>query len=334
MITLEYTYICRKFHTYLNKLKIKLDKENSQYKSIEEKKRYLDSIAPKIYNDIDSYLSKMWDIAQPHILNNQEAYQKYKQFTRDLLLDQLFNIGPLNKRIHDKPLGYDGDYLVVHYFYLNDYLGGNLFEMLINRYTSSIPASQAHINRESYFNEYLNNMSSDEPLCILSLGCGPAKEIIELLKEKHIKAKIYLNDMESEAIEFVKNQLDQYLNPDISITYLHMNILSLVKNLKRLNLPKFDLIYSFGLFDYLNDKIAKLVINSMYNYLNNDGIFLITNVEKNIPNKINIEFLCDWKLIYRGQEQLIGLSDGAGYSKKHTFFDEKTKANIYLHLQK
>src|SRR5215467_12985251 len=57
------------------------------------------------------------------------------------------------------------------------------------------------------------------------------------------------------------------------------NVVELLKDAK--SLPKFDLIVAGGLFDYLEDRVARFVIKSAYYCLRPGGRFFFTNIGRN-----------------------------------------------------
>jgi extracellular factor (EF) 3-hydroxypalmitic acid methyl ester biosynthesis protein len=63
----------------------------------------------------------------------------------------------------------------------------------------------------------------------------------------------------------------------------------------------FDLIYSAGLYDYLDDDTAKRLTTSMFEALRPGGTLLVANFAPELLDIGYMEAVMDWKLIYRDE---------------------------------
>lgn len=70
----------------------------------------------------------------------------------------------------------------------------------------------------------------------------------------------------------------------------------------------FDLIYSTGLYDYLDDRLASKLTERLYRMLNPDGRLIVANFLPGIEGAGYMEAFMDWKLIYRTREQMLSLA--------------------------
>ena len=73
-------------------------------------------------------------------------------------------------------------------------------------------------------------------------------------------------------------------------------------------LGKRDLIYSAGLFDYLNPRSFKALITSLYEALAPGGQLLVGNVATHNPTRWFMEYCLDWFLIHRSGAELLALA--------------------------
>ena len=69
----------------------------------------------------------------------------------------------------------------------------------------------------------------------------------------------------------------------------------------------FDLIYTTGLYDYLDDRVASKLTQRMFEMLNPGGRLVVANFVPDIWCSAYMEAFLDWKLIYRSAEQMLGL---------------------------
>jgi extracellular factor (EF) 3-hydroxypalmitic acid methyl ester biosynthesis protein len=94
------------------------------------------------------------------------------------------------------------------------------------------------------------------------------------------------------------------------------------------------LIYCAGIFDYLSDRICKRLMNIFYSMLDPGGLLIGTNVDASNPSRNGMEYLLEWHLIYRNEEQLKALiPDQAPAGSAHIRSDE-TGVNLYIEVRK
>jgi len=67
---------------------------------------------------------------------------------------------------------------------------------------------------------------------------------------------------------------------------------------------RYDVIWSAGLFDYLDDDIARLLVRHLFSMLARTGVLVIANFLPDIPDVGYMELFMDWWLNYRSQEEL------------------------------
>jgi hypothetical protein len=64
------------------------------------------------------------------------------------------------------------------------------------------------------------------------------------------------------------------------------------------------LIYSTGLYDYLDDRIATKLTHRLFDMLNPNGRLVVANFVPNLACSAYMEAMLDWKLIYRDVKQV------------------------------
>ena len=92
---------------------------------------------------------------------------------------------------------------------------------------------------------------------------------------------------------------------------------------------RFDFIYSTGLYDYLDDRIATKLTSRLFDMLNPGGRLLVANFLPDIWGAGYMESFMDWKLIYRSAEEMEALCaniEDAQISLRRTFIERH--ANI------
>ena len=98
--------------------------------------------------------------------------------------------------------------------------------------------------------------------------------------------------MDMESLAFVANEYGSR-----GITTLNDSILSFYKNKQQIG--SFDFICALGLYDYLNNKMAKRLNANLFARLNPGGELVVANFQSGILDMGYMESYMAWELIYR-----------------------------------
>jgi calcineurin-like phosphoesterase family protein len=254
-------------------------------------------------------------------LNHQHFYQK--------ALGSFILEAEINKYIYQKPLGYSGDYVTMNYIYNyqeNYFLGRSTFEKLINNFTCSIPISKSNIKRKDYLKLMIKDtLKEKKQPKITSIGCGPAREIVELIKENQMvnMPTFFCLDFEQKALNFISDQLRFLNNKEINIKLEKINILQILKDsLLFEKIKNQDLIYVFGVYDYFKETIAKRLTGILINLLNESGKLIVCNADdENKSLTSYYEMLGGWYLIYRKKSKILNWFNSRKTSLEMKFED-------------
>jgi len=94
-------------------------------------------------------------------------------------------------------------------------------------------------------------------------------------------------------------------------------------------------VYSAGLFDYLNEKLAAKLIQKLYSNVAEGGMLLVPNFAKGILEQAYMDIFMDWKLIYRNENDMIRLSQLAGIPKEKVNLYRDPMCNvIYMRMER
>jgi hypothetical protein len=222
-------------------------------------------------------------------------------------LRQILQQDPLTKRSFQKPRGYSGDAVMMDFIYSKQYtpdeqgvseLGERIFSFLCN--TPSCAALRLA-------NDLVASMIdqacvlSDRPT-ILSVASGHLREAMlsRSVRDGNIGRFVAL-DQDELSMAVVDRELSSY-----GIIPICNSIKALFRG--DLAREKFDFIYSMGLCDYLDDRIATKLTTRLFSMLNAGGRLLLANFVPDIWGAAYMESFMDWRMIYRTPEQLTALA--------------------------
>lgn len=220
-----------------------------------------------------------------------------------------FDLSDLGTRARDKPLGYAGDYLTIDFIYQQRCISaesGAKWDELFHRFD----APQAVRNRKAYFIATINKLVEEKPgnISILNLASGPCRDVAECLESLNGNAErieFHCIDIDREAIKYAEKMVEPYAN--------HAKIVFERQNIFRFKASrKYDLVWSGGLFDYLEDNTAVDVIRRMWDCTNDAGKMIVGNFHPSNTSRNYMEWCGQWFLIHRSDEELTNLFIKAG----------------------
>jgi SAM-dependent methyltransferase len=163
---------------------------------------------------------------------------------------------------------------------------------------------------------------------VLSVACGHLREAGESAAfRRNAFGRLVALDQDPQSLEVVRASL-----PGTGVETLCGSIKLLLAG--AFADQRFDYIYAAGLFDYLDDKLARRVTESMFQLLRPGGTLLVANYLKDIADVGYMEVYMDWRLLYRSLDELLSLSDGirAAEVASRSCFQDATGNVGYLEL--
>jgi extracellular factor (EF) 3-hydroxypalmitic acid methyl ester biosynthesis protein len=229
------------------------------------------------------------------------------------VLHPLVMCSPFAHRTFHKPLGYAGDYEMVNMMLRDPLEGNSYYAKALNAWFINQWPAEAHRNRIDYLvdrlrEESLRGERRKRPIRVLNLGCGPAHEVVEYLRRHDLTEYLDLTlwDFNDETVErpgrnleACKRQYQRTMPIKITRKSVHQVLKDGGRNSRAAVAHEFDYIYCAGLFDYLTHRTCKQLDNVFYDWLAPGGLLAVTNVVDFMPFRHMMEFMLDWKLIYR-----------------------------------
>lgn len=209
-----------------------------------------------------------------------------------------------------KPFGYSGDFQIIDWTYekavISDCDRGRLWDEFYHRQIAPL----AVCDRKQQFAESLANLSiliRERPLRILNVGSGPGREILDGAYYAGLtpdEIKVICVDADRQALEYSRRLLGDAW--DASVIYENRNALRYH--------PKetFHLVWSSGLFDYLDQRLATHLLKLMWSVVAVGGRLAIGNFADTHPTRPWIELCGDWLLVHRSERDMRELAKLAG----------------------
>jgi extracellular factor (EF) 3-hydroxypalmitic acid methyl ester biosynthesis protein len=225
-------------------------------------------------------------------------------------------------RFYSKPRGYAGDYLAIHRIYQNVPGGNSRLGPVVDRMFLETPPSVAVRNRRTLLaDEIVATVESHptKPARVLCMASGPATEVFDafdhLADKTHLKAT--LMDIDLQALAFVddirgKRKLGSQLE------LVNENLIALFLGRGKARIEPQHLIYSIGLIDYLNDKLVNRLLSFAYDNLAPGGRVILGNFHPRNPAKEFMDYVLEWNLIHRTEEDMNRLFMGSAFNRPCT----------------
>lgn len=264
-------------------------------------------------------------------------------------LHPYFLCAPFGHRTYQKPLGYAGDYEIMNMIHRNTFEGGSLFARVVHFWLVSQWAAKSVRNRIAHMKGRILEAGLRAELSrrkarILNIGCGPAREVRDLMSDSPAAdwTDFHLVDFDQETLEFVSRSLSEAKALNRRATDFHTTRMSVHQLLKYSTQPLrsplgsgYDLIYCGGLFDYFSDRVCRQLVSMYYEWLAPGGQVIVANMhDEQKPFRRMVEFLLDWRLLYRDGPCMASFVPPAAPPDAWSVVHEAALANLFLEIRK
>lgn len=233
---------------------------------------------------------------------------------------------PYTKRAFHKPRGYAGDAVMLDYVYAGvapehtRHTGQGIFQC-----TTRGPMGLSVLYRRSLLSAYINDVvARNQEARILSVASGHCRELVGTLALG--------NDFRGEVVAFDQ---DPESCAEVSSAY-PKGVKAIVGGVKgliggQIDMGRFDLIYSAGLYDYLPPAPAAMLTNTLKGMLKPKGRLLIGNFGRGSDGRGYLDWVMDWHLLYRDEAELLSLLGDTSKFKVKSFSDPHDNV-LYVEL--
>jgi hypothetical protein len=243
---------------------------------------------------------------------------------------------PFTHRAFAKPRGYAGDAVLLDYIYSREEgwpppkdtteLGRAIFD-----YTTRSAACEGVRARRGFLADLLDrHLEQVARPHVLSVAAGHLREaeLCAAVKRRKLGRYVAL-DSDVQSLQEVERCYGRF-----GVEPCRASIRQLVT--ERVDLGSFDLVYSTGLFDYLQQPIAQRLAWVMFQMLRPGGQLLIANFLPGVPDLGYMESYMDWKLIFRARVEMVAVSADIPEAQIRDLrlFAEENRNIIFLQVTK
>lgn len=230
------------------------------------------------------------------------------QRARNHALLGLVRQDPFTGRAANKPRGYAGDAVMMDYIYGREEgwerpaatpLGESIFD-----FTTSAAASAGVRARREQMANLLDEVALERPSSrVLAVAAGHLREasMSAAVRRRRFSQLVAL-DADTESLAELHRSYGRF-----GVEPVACDIRKLLTG--RTDLGQFDLIYSTGLYDYLNAKTGSRLTSHLFDMLNPGGRLVVANFLPAIADIGYMEAYMDWFLIYRDRHDMMQLTN-------------------------
>ncbi len=273
--------------------------------------------------DISDYRNILTSLDQLHnAMYREENGLSVKKIDIDLLRplkskyrEFFYNVSSMQGLSLLKPHGYAGDFEVIERIHGHNVSQREEF-IKWDKFFHTADAVKAVRNRSQIILDYI---AAENPKSVLSVGCGSGLDIRKAVYNS-TATTFTLLDNDAKAIERAKKNLQGF---DDRVSFIQRNAIR-----AKFDDKDFSLIWSAGLFDYLNDRLAIALLTRLHAGLADGGKVFIGNFAKGQISRPYMELIGEWFLIHRTPEDMKHLLKESGYKNIEIRSDE-TGVNLF-----
>jgi SAM-dependent methyltransferase len=136
-------------------------------------------------------------------------------------------------------------------------------------------------------------------------------------------------DIDTEALSYTRNKIDPR-NHRATIRLMNENIIKWSLGRSQHDFGSQDIIYSAGLADYLEDRLLAALLKKCYNQLKPGGVLLIGNFAPHNPERMFMDYVMHWKLVYRDKDAIRDLFSNSPFGRRMEILAEEQGVNLFV----
>lgn len=216
----------------------------------------------------------------------------------DLLLES-----PFTHRAYSKPRGYAGDAVLMDLIYGTAPAGRDLSPLggMLYGYEFDSSCFQSVRGRRATLAREVDDVGSARPGArVLSVACGHLREVEWSRAVRDGRASVVALDQDRQSLEVIQQEYGRY-----GIATIPGTVGDVLRRAARFR--DLDLVYAAGLFDYLEQDLARALAEAMFRMLASHGRLLIANFTRDTSDAAFMETFMDWRLRHRDEAEMRAL---------------------------
>lgn len=238
------------------------------------------------------------------------------------------DVGLMHPRARRKPLGYAGDYLLLDWIHTGRVDSTSDIGQRWDRFFHLQAAPRAVRNRKALFGQVFAKLCWDagRGISVLDLASGSCRDVAEAITgagSTAAGARILCIDQEPQAAEYARGiALHIAQRAGVGIEWRTESVIGTQIG------STFDLVWAAGLFDYLKDGVATVLLRRMWRWTAPGGRLIIGNFHPHNPTRSAQEWCLDWQLIHRTEDDLARLLAATGIPRADMAFETEPLGTI------
>jgi extracellular factor (EF) 3-hydroxypalmitic acid methyl ester biosynthesis protein len=238
---------------------------------------------------------------------------------------------PFTRRAYEKPRGYAGDAVLMDLIYgMTPPAGLSPLGGMLYGYEFDSPCFQSVRTRRAILAREIDSVAAARPGArVLSVASGHLREIEWSRAARCGGVDITAVDQDRDSLACIERDYERYPVSTVAAT-----IGDLLR--RSVRFAGVDLAYAAGLYDYLEDDLARTLTAALFRTLGAGGRLLIANFTPATHDAAFMETFMDWRLVYRTPEEvrsLAGSIPAADVAAIEQFCDENRHVT-YLRVVK
>ncbi len=334
------TQLDLELHTQVKPLLASFPFDPERWMDIEQRQNeLLQRYIPVVTQFLDKAYASLTEVDGSLAQHDRQACIAYHR----MLVQPFFLQSQFVRRALDKPLGYAGDYVVNEMLFANKVEGSSLLARLLTYYALNNGPAKAHRGRMPWAHDHIRRQvcnAGKRPIQILSFACGPEHVLREFAAQGGV-CEITLCDHDSRALEYCRREFKKIAHKtgtNLPIHYVELSATTLLKDptaVSFLQQPivegSYDVILVLGLLDYLPEQAVTNFMDILVTLLRPGGVMLLTNVHRSNLWRSFMEYVGEWRLLYRDEVEFHNLMIGAPERfKTTTMITDDTGVNLYF----
>ncbi|MFT5719274.1 MAG: ubiquinone/menaquinone biosynthesis C-methylase UbiE [Oleiphilaceae bacterium] len=222
-----------------------------------------------------------------------------------------------------KPHGYAGDFELIERIH-GDFQTADQSLKKWDEFWNQQAFVQAVKHSQQSFNEAMRELAlNNTELNVLNVASGSSRSVANYLTDNNSDASFLCMDNNWKALDYARLLCRNFSH---QVQFQHGN----VADLNRPN--RYDLVWSEGLFDYLNDDAFKVNLKKLLTQTQKGGRLVIGNLSTSNPSQSYMDFL-QWHVNPRSEAHLYYLASCCGVQRaKMNVVKDPSGVNLFLHI--